>query len=272
MNNYARIVSAPPTVWIVVITSLGSAACSTSNGAQANSRWLRPEAEYFKPAVRVYFDTGKDDDDELDVFQDGALNASVDFLGVSLPFLALKGKEDAEVQHIKAVENAKWERLNDRAMTKQAEARLARLTSIQSQKAGTDPEQADRDATRAEDEARMAEFEAKEQARHLKRIEKKAGREDGTRLAGDWVLGPRLAVGLTSPAGNSESGEEASGAPVVYVSASLFADFQKGGQLDEDDDGVGVRLEIGYMRGMSADESISNADDSAIFVGMTVSL
>ena len=49
-------------------------------------RYLRSEAEYFKPSARIYFDTGTDDEDEIDLFQDG-VSPAVDFLAINWPVL-----------------------------------------------------------------------------------------------------------------------------------------------------------------------------------------
>lgn len=39
--------------------------------------------QILKPATRIYFDTGSDDPGELDIFKDGSIGVSVDFLNIS---------------------------------------------------------------------------------------------------------------------------------------------------------------------------------------------
>ena len=45
---------------------------------------LKPR--FFNPSARVYFDTGNDDPGEIDVFNDGGLNPTIDFAAVYLPW------------------------------------------------------------------------------------------------------------------------------------------------------------------------------------------
>ncbi|MBT5106121.1 MAG: hypothetical protein HOM20_08035 [Porticoccaceae bacterium] len=44
------------------------------------------ETRFFDPSARVYFDTGNDDLDEIDLFNDGGLNATIDFVSLYLPW------------------------------------------------------------------------------------------------------------------------------------------------------------------------------------------
>jgi hypothetical protein len=46
---------------------------------------LCPQISFFDPSARVYFDTGTDDVGEIDLFRDGSLDASLDFISVYLP-------------------------------------------------------------------------------------------------------------------------------------------------------------------------------------------
>ncbi len=198
------------------------------------------QGEYFTPSARIYFDTGKDDDDEVDVYRDGALTAAVDFVGLTKPFLIKKASpvKEAELQLEQARLGAKLGGPAQEVQKAEVEQRQLAL-----------------------DFAQSAEKNATEQ------------RNKGKRLDGDWVLGLRGAMGFTSPAGDSEDGAtEASGAPVLFVSASIYLDLYKSGGTITDDDSVGVRLEFGTMLGISADESLGNADDSALFVGLSVFL
>ena len=97
-------------------------------------------------------------------------------------------------------------------------------------------------------------------------------REGGTRLDGDWTFGPRGGVGMTSPAADSaDATKSSSGAPVVYLGLGVYADFQKGGN-GADVSGTGVQIELGYMLGISADESLGDATDGAVYVGLAVKL
>ncbi|MEM1081952.1 MAG: hypothetical protein AAGH65_10265, partial [Pseudomonadota bacterium] len=45
-----------------------------------------PEARFFNPSARVYFDVGNDDIDEVDLFNDGGVNATIDFVSFYLPW------------------------------------------------------------------------------------------------------------------------------------------------------------------------------------------
>lgn len=193
-----------------------------------------PYAEYFRPALRVYFDSGTDDDGEIDVFEDGAFTAAVDFLGLSFPFLVHSGKARKEGAEKIEESERQLDVLEDTVDDLEIPAARAGTAIVEDQKEAID---------------RMNE------------------RARSTRLDGDWAIGPRFAVGITGPA----DGEEASGVPVVYFSAQLFADFQRGGEVN-DDEGVGMRLEVGWIIGISPDESISNNDDSAVFIGLTTFL
>lgn len=44
------------------------------------------ELRFFDPSARVYFDTGTDDPNEVDVFRDGNLNVTVDLVSIYLPW------------------------------------------------------------------------------------------------------------------------------------------------------------------------------------------
>ncbi len=44
------------------------------------------ETRIFKPSARVYFDTGKDEDDEIDIFNNGSLNVSLSVFEIYWPY------------------------------------------------------------------------------------------------------------------------------------------------------------------------------------------
>ncbi len=44
------------------------------------------QRRFFDPSARVYFDTGSDDPDEIDIFNDGGLNPTIEFAAVYLPW------------------------------------------------------------------------------------------------------------------------------------------------------------------------------------------
>jgi len=44
------------------------------------------ELRFFDPSARVYFDTGSDDEGEVDLFNDGKLNISVDLVSIYVPW------------------------------------------------------------------------------------------------------------------------------------------------------------------------------------------
>ena len=272
-----------------LLTALTLSSCQavSTNGSVG---WLRPEAEYFKPALRVYFDTGRDDEGELDVFKDGSISPSVDFLGITFPYMVLPGIDPSEGQSVldttktkkaeslQDLEDARRNRDEARAELVLVRAERERATEqAELQSLSARESQLTSDWESAQNDLRIAEIDAEAAENREKRVEEKVQRQNGSRLDGDWVFGPRLSLGLTSPAsgvsGDSGSGDtaEASGAPVVYVGAGLFFDFNKSGSLFEDD-GVGVRAEVGYVYGVSTDESLDDADDGAVYVGLTVNL
>jgi hypothetical protein len=45
-----------------------------------------PEASFFDPSARIYFDLGSDDEDEVDLFNDGGLEPGLTFASVSFPW------------------------------------------------------------------------------------------------------------------------------------------------------------------------------------------
>jgi hypothetical protein len=45
-----------------------------------------PEASFFDPSARIYFDLGSDDEDEIDLFNDGGLEPGLTFAAVSFPW------------------------------------------------------------------------------------------------------------------------------------------------------------------------------------------
>jgi hypothetical protein len=44
------------------------------------------KVSYFQPSARIYIDRGTDDDDEIDIFDNGTLNLSLDFVTIHLPW------------------------------------------------------------------------------------------------------------------------------------------------------------------------------------------
>lgn len=49
------------------------------------TRWC-PQVSLFDPSARIYFDTGEDDEGEVDIFDDGSLSATIDFASLYFPF------------------------------------------------------------------------------------------------------------------------------------------------------------------------------------------
>lgn len=49
------------------------------------------EARFFSPSTRVYFDTGRDSEGEIDIFNDGNLNVTLDFINLYFPFRLGRG-------------------------------------------------------------------------------------------------------------------------------------------------------------------------------------
>lgn len=56
-----------------------------NNGLLNPFKWC-PRINLFDPSARIYFDTGSDDTDEVDIFDDGSLNATIDFASIYFPF------------------------------------------------------------------------------------------------------------------------------------------------------------------------------------------
>ncbi|MEM6514007.1 MAG: hypothetical protein AAF660_13420 [Pseudomonadota bacterium] len=50
------------------------------------------ELRFFDPSARVYFDNGTDSPDEVDIFNDGALNLTVDLASIYFPWRLGRGK------------------------------------------------------------------------------------------------------------------------------------------------------------------------------------
>lgn len=272
---------------LVAVAVLALASCRSTGGSLG---YLRSEAEYFTPSARIYFDTGKDEDDELDLYRDGSLGAAVDFLGINWPFLVRQstlsaGKQD-ELDSAKArLKRQKNERVTAEgvAATRADDAAEARrevseilksdATDAQRMEAYTSKVVKEAELEQAKTAAENARRKEADLAEDVATTEAEIDRANKMRLDGDWVLGPRFSVGITGPASDSEDGTvDASGAPVLYLGLGLYMDLFKGDRKPNSNEGVGVRLEAGYIWGVTADEDIGDADDSAIYVGMTVFL
>ncbi len=246
-------------------------------------RALKSEAEYFTPSARIYFDTGDDEDDEVDLYRDGSLSAAVDFLAIQKPFLVRRStlaaaKEtqlENDKEELKTLQNAaRTLRVKASEMEAEVEAEVAEAkakdASLEMLRAGM---QAREKLQLAKGLAELAQDKAEEKEQDVAKMEKVVNRANKSRLDGDWILGPRLSIGITGPAGDSEDGsEQASGAPVLFLAAGVYMDLFKGNREPNSTDGVGVRLEFGTIWGVTADESIGDTDDSAVFVGLSVFL
>jgi hypothetical protein len=100
----------------------------------------------------------------------------------------------------------------------------------------------------------------------------------------NWRWGPNLGFGISAPAADSSDGTNtASSAPVFMISAGFQLEFPLGGGgVDEaagvEDAGTAsslvkettLGLEVGYAHGFSADEGLTDADDGAVYVGLTL--
>lgn len=136
---------------------------------------IRPR--FFEPSARVYFDTGEDDEGEVDIFDDGGLTPTIDFAALYVP----------------------W--------------RLGQAEYFDS-----------------------------------------------------WSWGPLVAVGIGSSADDSEDGTvEASDVPVVMFSYGFVLEYELEG-------GTSFAFEIGRATGFSPDESLSDGDDSATYVGLKINV
>lgn len=246
-------------------------------------RALKSEAEYFTPSARIYFDTGKDEDDEVDLYRDGSLSAAVDFLAIQKPFLVRRSTLAAAKETQLENDKAELKELQDTAKTMRAKASEME-PEVEEEVAKANAKDAPLEMLRSGMQAReklqlakglaeLAEDKAEEKEQEVARMEKVVNRANKSRLDGDWILGPRFSIGITGPAGDSEDGsEQASGAPVLYLAAGIYMDLFKGNREPNSTEGVGVRLEFGTIWGVTADESIGDTDDSAVFVGLSVFL
>jgi hypothetical protein len=92
----------------------------------------------------------------------------------------------------------------------------------------------------------------------------------------DWTWGPALGLGITAPANNSDDGtNKASGAPVALASLGLQARLPIGATASDDANSSNesfVGLEFGRAIGYSADEGLSDVDDGAWYVGLTLNI
>lgn len=247
-----------------VSVSVVACGCAALNEAVSKGRW---DAEYFKPSARVYFDTGKDDSGEVDLYKDGAVAPAVDFIGIGYGWTVKESGAASEAsEELLAAEKNE---LAAATKARDAGTDAARDAAGAGRASAWEKETLERDVHEAQDAVRKTERALdRDRLDEARRAELRA---KGTKVNGDWVLGPRVAFGMTAPAGGSD-GDDASGAPVVYVSASVFADFYKQSKSRAEEAEVGVRLEFGWMRGYSADEDFTNSDDDAWFVGMSVFL
>ena len=211
--------------------SLAALALASLLASCESSRVLDPQAEYFKGSLRTYFDTGKDDADELDLFKDGGMGAAVDFLSVSFPYLMHRGAGMLDVDAAVEFERAKRREIESRVKELQLKTEALRnARSAAPEGDATARAKADQDLAATESQLALLRLDAARQSATVQRAEKLVTRADGTRLDGDWTWGPRISAGLTGPAGNSsDSSNTSSGTPVAYVGVGLFADFQKGG-------------------------------------------
>lgn len=79
-----------------------------------------------------------------------------------------------------------------------------------------------------------------------------------------WYWGPTFGVGLTSPAGDSEDGMmEAGGAPVLIATAGWASQFM----IEES---VTLIVEAGIAYGFSAQQDLTDSDDTAFYVGVGI--
>lgn len=94
-------------------------------------------------------------------------------------------------------------------------------------------------------------------------------RNIGRFMGDDWLLGPSVGIGITTPA-DPDGDMESSSAPVLLVSGALELDIPVGKQKLGEQEGEPnyISLEFGWTKGWSTDEDIENNDDSALFVGL----
>ncbi|MFQ5596460.1 MAG: hypothetical protein ACE5GK_00260 [Nitrospiria bacterium] len=135
------------------------------------------EARFFDPSARVYFDTGTDGANEIDIFNNGGLNATIDFVSIYIPWRLGRG-----------------------------------------------------------------------------------------RYYDVWSWGPLFGAGISAAPQDSEDGtQKASDSPVVLFSTGLMLEYKF-------EDGPSFGFEVGYALGFSSDESLSNNNDNAAYVGLKINI
>lgn len=89
---------------------------------------------------------------------------------------------------------------------------------------------------------------------------------------GHLIAGPSIGLGLTAPANDSEDGnEQASSAPVFMLNLGIYGEIELGA-ADANGNNKSILLEAGWALGTSADESLSDKTDQALYVGIAFNL
>lgn len=167
--------------------------------AAPDDELMKPSLRIFQPKARLYFDVGSQDANELDIFRDGSLAPSLNFVEVVVPLFYIN--EDK-----------------------------------------------------------------------------------------DWIFALSFGLGMNLPAGGSEDGSlDGSDVPVLLGTVGIVLEFPLAGQpalkrvKEEFEDfkgksfdvkkwrrGASLGIEFGVAYGISPDENLSNADDTGIYVGLTL--
>jgi len=83
----------------------------------------------------------------------------------------------------------------------------------------------------------------------------------------DLWIGPAFGIGLTAPAkdGEGKNAEEAGNAPVLLLTGGLLTAIPL-------NDKTRIGIESGLAWGISADEGLADADDTAVYVGIALKI
>jgi hypothetical protein len=83
----------------------------------------------------------------------------------------------------------------------------------------------------------------------------------------DLWIGPAFGMGLTAPAkdGEGANADEASNAPVLLLTAGMLGAVPLNKQTM-------IGIESGFAWGISADEGLADADDTAVYVGIALKI
>ncbi len=187
-------------------------------GFGLSQTYFTPELRIIQPKLRVFFDTGSDDDGEIDIFENGELTPNLNLVELRLTHY---------------FHNERW----------------LGVTEL-----GGHP--------------RYQDFQSR------------------------WSWGPNIGLGISAPAQDGEEDDgvggttlaQASDAPVVLFTVGAFLEYDLTHLTDDQRAKVGeavratgnsfsgpkIGVEGGWAYGVSADEGLSDTDDSAWYIGLSL--